>query len=125
MSKRTLDTGTSDLEAHVEDGVAVIALNRPERRNALSAAMLTALDLGLGATLCACRPADMAAALDLPSDAQICPFGVLAVGCGWLFASGVTTGFGLGPFASSISSGVRYSSVKSAGWRGVDSSGHC
>ena len=40
---RTLDTGTDDLLAHVDDGVAVITLNRPERRNALSRAMLEAL----------------------------------------------------------------------------------
>ena len=46
----------------------------------LSAAMLTAMDLGLGATLCACRPPLMAAALGLPEQAQICPFGVLAIG---------------------------------------------
>ncbi len=39
----TIDTGTNDLLAHVEDGVAVLTMNRPERRNALSAAMLDAL----------------------------------------------------------------------------------
>ena len=38
-----LDTGTDDLLATVDDGVAVLVLNRPERRNALSAAMLAAL----------------------------------------------------------------------------------
>ena len=38
-----IDTGTTDLLAHVEDGVAVITMNRPERRNALSGEMLEAL----------------------------------------------------------------------------------
>src|SRR3954469_7318522 len=40
---RAIDTGTDDLLARVEDGVAVVTLNRPERRNALSRAMLEAL----------------------------------------------------------------------------------
>src|SRR6058998_316352 len=40
---REIDTGTDDLLARVEDGVAVITMNRPERRNALSPAMLDAL----------------------------------------------------------------------------------
>ena len=43
MALRTIDTGTTDLLAHIDDGVAVITMNRPERRNALSAAMLAAL----------------------------------------------------------------------------------
>jgi 2-(1,2-epoxy-1,2-dihydrophenyl)acetyl-CoA isomerase len=43
MSKRMLETGTNELQAHVEDGVAVIAMNRPERRNALSGGMLSAM----------------------------------------------------------------------------------
>ncbi len=38
-----LQTGTGDLLAEIDDGVAVITMNRPERRNALSAAMLSAL----------------------------------------------------------------------------------
>jgi 2-(1,2-epoxy-1,2-dihydrophenyl)acetyl-CoA isomerase len=38
-----LDTGTDDLLAGVRDGVATIALNRPDRRNALSDDMLAAL----------------------------------------------------------------------------------
>jgi 2-(1,2-epoxy-1,2-dihydrophenyl)acetyl-CoA isomerase len=38
-----LDTGTDELLARVEDGVAVLTLNRPERRNALTEPMLTAL----------------------------------------------------------------------------------
>ena len=39
-----LDTGTEDLLATVEDGVATLTLNRPDRRNALSPAMLDALE---------------------------------------------------------------------------------
>ena len=39
-----LDTGTPDLLARVEDGVAVLTLNRPERRNALSTDMIAALE---------------------------------------------------------------------------------
>jgi 2-(1,2-epoxy-1,2-dihydrophenyl)acetyl-CoA isomerase len=38
-----LDTGTEDLLGRVDDGVAVLTMNRPERRNALSGAMLAAL----------------------------------------------------------------------------------
>src|SRR5262245_20438043 len=40
---RTIETNTQDLLAHVEDGVATLTMNRPDRRNALSAAMLEAL----------------------------------------------------------------------------------
>jgi 2-(1,2-epoxy-1,2-dihydrophenyl)acetyl-CoA isomerase len=43
MSMRTLDTGTKELLAHIDDGVAVITMNRPERRNAMSGGMLTAM----------------------------------------------------------------------------------
>ena len=39
----TLETGTEDLRAEIDDGVAVITMNRPERRNALSQAMLSAM----------------------------------------------------------------------------------
>ena len=45
--RRTLDTGTEDLLAHVEDRVAVLTMNRPARRNALSGAMLSALEIVL------------------------------------------------------------------------------
>ena len=38
-----LDTGTEDLRAEIDDGVAVITMNRPDRRNALSEPMLSAL----------------------------------------------------------------------------------
>ncbi len=40
---RTIDTGTEDLLARVEDRVAILTMNRPKRRNALSDAMLSAL----------------------------------------------------------------------------------
>ena len=40
----TIETGTTDLLAEVSDGVAVLTMNRPERRNALSEAMLVAMD---------------------------------------------------------------------------------
>jgi 2-(1,2-epoxy-1,2-dihydrophenyl)acetyl-CoA isomerase len=39
----TLDTGTEDLRAEIDDGVAVITMNRPERRNAFSQAMMSAM----------------------------------------------------------------------------------
>jgi 2-(1,2-epoxy-1,2-dihydrophenyl)acetyl-CoA isomerase len=38
-----LDTGTTDLLASITDGVAMLTMSRPERRNALSATMLDAL----------------------------------------------------------------------------------
>jgi 2-(1,2-epoxy-1,2-dihydrophenyl)acetyl-CoA isomerase len=38
-----LDTGTEDLRAELDDGVAVITMNRPDRRNAFSPAMVSAL----------------------------------------------------------------------------------
>jgi 2-(1,2-epoxy-1,2-dihydrophenyl)acetyl-CoA isomerase len=40
---RTVDTGTQDLLARSEDGVLVMTLNRPERRNAMSGPMMEAL----------------------------------------------------------------------------------
>ena len=43
-----LDTGTDDLLAEVNDGVAVLTMNRPDRRNAMSEAMMAALDRLLG-----------------------------------------------------------------------------
>src|SRR5437588_4044437 len=46
----------------------------------VAAAMLAAIDAGLGATVTACRPAELAAALGLPDDAVLCPWGVLAIG---------------------------------------------
>jgi len=46
----------------------------------LAAAMLVAIDAGLGATVTACRPAMLAGALGLPEGAVVLPFGVLAIG---------------------------------------------
>jgi 2-(1,2-epoxy-1,2-dihydrophenyl)acetyl-CoA isomerase len=39
-----LDTGTDDLLAQVDDGVAVLTMNRPDRRNAMSEAMIAAME---------------------------------------------------------------------------------
>ena len=43
MTKREIDTGTGELLCEVSDGVAVITLNRPEARNALSDRLTPAL----------------------------------------------------------------------------------
>jgi 2-(1,2-epoxy-1,2-dihydrophenyl)acetyl-CoA isomerase len=43
MSRRAIETGSDHLQAHVEDRVAVLVMNRPERRNALSNPMLQGL----------------------------------------------------------------------------------
>jgi 2-(1,2-epoxy-1,2-dihydrophenyl)acetyl-CoA isomerase len=43
-----LDTGTEDLLAEVDDGVAVLTMNRPDRRNAMSEPMMAAMDRVLG-----------------------------------------------------------------------------
>jgi 2-(1,2-epoxy-1,2-dihydrophenyl)acetyl-CoA isomerase len=45
---REIDTGTQELLARVEDGVAVLTLNRPDRRNALNRSLLEALARTLG-----------------------------------------------------------------------------
>ena len=42
-----IDTGTEHLLARAGDGVAVLTMNRPERRNALSGEMLSGLDAAL------------------------------------------------------------------------------
>jgi len=42
-SHRTIETSTEHLLAHVEDGVAWLTMNRPERRNAFSGEMLAGL----------------------------------------------------------------------------------
>ncbi len=43
MTRRTIDTGTDHLQAHVEERVAWLTMNRPERRNAFSGEMLAGL----------------------------------------------------------------------------------
>src|SRR4051795_10095757 len=40
---KTIETGTPDLLAVVDDGVAALTMNRPDRRNAMSGAMNQAL----------------------------------------------------------------------------------
>ena len=45
--KRTIDTGTEHLLASVEDRIATLTMNRPERRNALSGEMLKGLEIAL------------------------------------------------------------------------------
>jgi 2-(1,2-epoxy-1,2-dihydrophenyl)acetyl-CoA isomerase len=47
MTSRTIPTGTEHLSAEVADGVAVLTMNRPERRNALSATMLSGMQVAL------------------------------------------------------------------------------
>jgi 2-(1,2-epoxy-1,2-dihydrophenyl)acetyl-CoA isomerase len=51
MAQRKIETGTNDLLGSIEGGVAMLTMNRPERRNALSGAMLGAL----GAALAECE----------------------------------------------------------------------
>lgn len=46
----------------------------------ISAAMLVAIDAGLGATVTACKPKELTAALGIPGDAVVCQWGVLAIG---------------------------------------------
>jgi nitroreductase len=46
----------------------------------VAAAMLAAVDAGLGATVTACRPVELAAALGVPDGAVLCQWGVLALG---------------------------------------------
>ena len=47
MAARSIDTGTEDLIARVEDRVAILEMNRPERRNALSDGMLRGMETAL------------------------------------------------------------------------------
>lgn len=49
MSGRHLDTGTDELLAEVRDGVAVLTLNRPQARNALSDRLTPALRAAIAA----------------------------------------------------------------------------
>jgi 2-(1,2-epoxy-1,2-dihydrophenyl)acetyl-CoA isomerase len=47
MSSKTIDTGTRDLLAELDDGVLTLTLNRPEARNAMSGEMNAALSAQL------------------------------------------------------------------------------
>ena len=47
MTRESIDTGTEDCLVHIEDNVAVITLNRPQARNAMSGPMTAALDRAL------------------------------------------------------------------------------
>jgi len=47
MASRSIDTGTEHLHARVEDRVALLTMNRPERRNALSGEMLAGMERAL------------------------------------------------------------------------------
>ena len=58
---RGLETGDDDLRAHVEDGVAVLVLDRPARRNALTPGMIA----GLGRVLAAVEADDEVGAVVL------------------------------------------------------------
>ncbi|MGA0603849.1 enoyl-CoA hydratase-related protein [Caulobacter sp. KR2-114] len=49
MSDRHLDTGTEELVAQVRDGVAILTLNRPQARNALSDRLTPALRAAIAA----------------------------------------------------------------------------
>ena len=46
-SDRVIETGTEHLQARVTDRVAILTMNRPERRNALSGEMLAGMELAL------------------------------------------------------------------------------
>jgi len=78
-----IDTGTADLLGRIDQGVAVLTMNRPERRNALSGAMTEALarvlaklevddDVGCivltGAGGAFCSGGDVKAMADRPQD---------------------------------------------------------
>ena len=47
MAREEIDTGTQDCLVYLEDSVAVITLNRPQARNAMSGEMTAALDRAL------------------------------------------------------------------------------
>ena len=68
---RAIDTGTDDLQAHVEGHLGVITFNRPDRRNALSEAMYGGIDAAL---------ADMAADREVRA--------VMMTGAGGAFCAG-------------------------------------
>lgn len=72
------DLGARDVPG--SDAAALVAGLIGEAMLGVGAAMLAALDAGLGATVTACRPVAIAEALSLPAHAVVAPFGVLALG---------------------------------------------
>ena len=85
VNRRLIDPARQQgLLAMVESGpegvMGLSTLLIGEAMMGVAAAMLAALDAGLGATVTACRPAELAAALGLPDGVVLCPAGVLALG---------------------------------------------
>lgn len=84
------------LMAMVESGPGGVDVLRTgligEAMMGVAAAMLAAIDAGLGATVTACKADELAAALALPDDVFLCPWGVLALG--WPAAGGGSGGAG-------------------------------
>jgi nitroreductase len=82
------------LMAMVETGPGGVDVLRTgligEAMMGVAAAMLAAIDAGLGATVTACKADELAAALGLPDDVFLCPWGVLALG--WPAAGGGSGG---------------------------------
>ena len=68
------------IEAGPGDDMPLHTLLVGEAMMGVGAAMLAALDAGLGATVTACRPAELHTALGLPDGVVVCPAGVLALG---------------------------------------------
>lgn len=68
------------IAAGPERGFPLVGALAGEAMMGVAAAMLAAIDASLGATITACRPARLAAALGVPDQAVVLPFGVLAIG---------------------------------------------
>jgi len=68
------------VEAGVGDPRALTTGLIGEAMMGVTAAMLAAIDAGLGATVTGCRPGDLAKALGLADGAVLCPYGILALG---------------------------------------------
>jgi len=90
MAKRMIETRTNDLLAEVDGGVAVLTMNRPERRNALSGDMLGAM-------------ADVLAACETDPEVGC----VVLTGAGGAFcAGGDVKGMAEGNFSAGGESGI-------------------
>ncbi len=91
---------TEMVDVHTVDGVAVITLNRPEKRNALTGEMIA----GLGAAYAAC---------DVDNDVRV----VIVTGAGSAFCAGADLSPGKSPFgAISDVDGFRSSPVRPRAW---------